>query len=90
MSIGKTNLILKCTVACRVRLDGVFITSLKENEVKSICIDSGEHLLELENHSRFVTNTKVIHAPAGGNLVIFDDELKDMRVELDDSYSLLR
>lgn len=32
--MGKTTLILKCTVDCRVRLDGEFITSLKEDEVK--------------------------------------------------------
>lgn len=87
--MGKTTLILKCTVDCRVRLDGEFITSLKEDEVKKITIDSGDHLLELENHSRYLTNTRIIHAPAGGNLVIFDDELKKMRRDSDGSYSLL-
>jgi hypothetical protein len=87
--MGKTTLILKCTVDCRVRLDGEFITSLKEDEVKKITIDSGDHLLELENHSRYLTNTRIIHAPAGGNLVIFDDELKKMRRDSDGSHSLL-
>lgn len=87
--MGKTTLILKCTVDCRVRLGGEFITSLKEDEVKKITIDSGDHLLELENHSRYLTNTRIIHAPAGGNLVIFDDELKKMRRDSDGSHSLL-
>lgn len=87
--MGKTTLILKCTVDCRVRLDGEFITSLKEDEVKKITIDSGDHLLEFENHSRYLTNTRIIHAPAGGNLVIFDDELKKMRRDSDGSHSLL-
>ncbi len=87
--MGKTTLILKCTVDCRVRLDGEFITSLKEDEVKKLTIDSGDHLLELENHSRYLTNTRIIHAPAGGNLVIFDDELKKMRRDSDGSHSLL-
>ena len=87
--MGKTTLILKCTVDCRVRLDGEFITSLKEDEVKKITIDSGDHLLELENHSRYLTNTRIIHAPAGGNLVIFDDELKKLRRDSDGSHSLL-
>jgi hypothetical protein len=87
--MGKTTLILKCTGDCRVRLDGEFITSLKEDEVKKITIDSGDHLLELENHSRYLTNTRIIHAPAGGNLVIFDDELKKMRRDSDGSHSLL-
>ena len=89
MSIGKTTLIIKCTVACRVRIDGTFITALKENKVEKIMIDSGEHLLELEDRSRFVTNTKVIHAPAGANLVIFDDELKYKKRDSDRSHSLL-
>ena len=88
--MATTTLIIKCTIDCRVRLDGEFIASLKEDEVKKITIESGEHLLELENHSRYITNTRIIHAPAGGNLVIFDDELKNKRRESDGSHSLLR
>ena len=48
--MGKTTLILKCTVDCRVRLDGTFITSLKEDEVKKITILDPNMLNTLWEH----------------------------------------
>ena len=72
--MGKTTLILKCTIGCRVYLDGDLLTTLRESEVKKISIDSGSHLLEFKTSHE--TTTKIIQAVDGGNLVVFDEELR--------------
>ena len=55
-------------------LDGDLLTTLRESEVKKISIDSGSHLLEFKTSHE--TTTKIIQAVDGGNLVVFDEELR--------------
>lgn len=72
--MGKTTLILKCTIGCSVHLDGEFLTNLNQSEVKKVSIESGSHLLEFKTN--YQTSTQIIQAVDGGNLVIFEEELR--------------
>ena len=83
--MGKTTLILKCTIGCSVHLDGEFLTNLNQSEVKKVSIESGSHLLEFKTN--YQTSTQIIQAVDGGNLVIFEEVLRK-KTGIDDPVSL--
>lgn len=82
------TLVLKCNVDCEVYIDGRSEVILGANEVEIISISPGQHILEFKTDAELITGvtpngipkkyivTKIIDAPAGGRLALFDEELK--------------